>query len=100
LVFLGGTILSTRLEIVWGEDDRRIVIDEICGFLITMFAVEKSLKSLAIGFILFRIFDILKPFPVKRSQNLPGGWGVMIDDLLAGVYSNIILRIIIHTIRL
>jgi phosphatidylglycerophosphatase A len=79
------------------KDDQRIVIDEIIGFLITMLWVPKTIPFIIIGFFLFRFFDILKPFPIRRMERkLKGGYGVVLDDVLAGVYANIILQVISH----
>ncbi len=75
------------------KDSKVIVIDEIDGFLITMFALPFSFRFILLGFILFRIFDILKPFKIERIQHLPGGWGIMGDDIAAGALANIVLHI-------
>jgi phosphatidylglycerophosphatase A len=79
------------------KDAPHIVIDETVGFLIAMtsFPFDRSLESikyLVIGFILFRAFDILKPYPIKDSQKIEGGFGVVIDDVLAAVYTNLFLQ--------
>lgn len=92
-LFLLGVRLCSLLEPVWGVDSRRIVIDEIVGFLIAVWLIPKSILTLAIAFILFRVFDILKPPPIRQSERLPGGWGVMADDLLSGVCTNLCLRL-------
>jgi len=77
------------------KDDQRIAIDEIIGFLTTMLWVPKTLLFVIIGFFLFRFFDILKPFPIRRlEKRLKGGFGVVLDDVAAGVYANIVLRLI------
>jgi phosphatidylglycerophosphatase A len=77
------------------KDDQRIVIDEIVGFLITMLWISKTPRFILIGFFLFRFFDILKPFPIRRvDKTLKGGFGVVLDDVIAGVYANIILHLI------
>ena len=77
------------------KDDQRIVIDEIIGFLITMLWVPKTIRFVIIGFLLFRFFDILKPFPIRRfEKGFKGGFGVVLDDVVAGVYANIVLRLI------
>ena len=83
-------------EIFHTKDSREIVIDEIAGFLITMsfFTIYDGWEYILTGFFLFRVFDILKPPPINRLQDLKGGWGVMADDLLAGLYSNVILQIV------
>jgi phosphatidylglycerophosphatase A len=73
------------------KDDQRIVIDEIIGLQITMLPVAITILHLCVGFVLFRIFDILKPFPIGNLQRLPGGWGVVIDDVAAGIYAGVIL---------
>ncbi len=75
------------------KDDQRIVIDEIAGFQVAMLPVAITGLHLCIAFVLFRIFDIWKPFPVNRLQNLSGGWGVVADDLGAGFYAALILFI-------
>jgi phosphatidylglycerophosphatase A len=79
------------------KDSRRIVLDEVVGFLIAMvsFPFDGSLDSirfLVIGFLLFRLFDIWKPYPIRDSQNLHGGFAVVIDDVLAAVYTNLFLQ--------
>jgi len=94
-IFFYGVVLSRRLISIWGEDPQRVVIDEICGMFVTLFLLPKSFKTFIIGFLLFRFFDIVKPFPIRRSQKLKVGWGVMIDDLIAGIYSNILIRLIV-----
>ncbi|MGZ3514578.1 MAG: phosphatidylglycerophosphatase A family protein [Thermodesulfobacteriota bacterium] len=88
--------ISENAEIFFGKkDDQRIVIDEIVGFLITMLWVPKTLPFIIMGFFLFRFFDILKPFPIRRMERkLKGGFGVVLDDVAAGVYANIILHLI------
>jgi len=89
--------VSESAEIFFGKkDDQRIVIDEIMGFLITMLWAPKTAILIVIGFFLFRFFDILKPFPIRRlEKGLKGGYGVVLDDVMAGVYANIVLQIIL-----
>ncbi len=93
LIFLAAWV-STIAEILFQErDSHRIVIDEIVGILVTFAMIPFSIKVAAIGFVFFRIFDIWKPFPVRLFQDkLPGGWGVVGDDVMAGIYANIILQ--------
>jgi phosphatidylglycerophosphatase A len=88
--------ISENAEIFFGKkDDRRIVIDEMIGFLVTMLWVPKTIPLVIIGFVLFRFFDILKPFPIRRlEKRFKGGFGVVLDDVAAGVYANIVLQII------
>ena len=80
-------ILSGIMERYYGEDASCIVIDEVVGMQITLILSPVSLRAGVIGFVLFRIFDIVKPFPAGRSQRLPGGIGVVVDDVIAGIYA-------------
>ena len=88
--------ISENAETFFGKkDDPRIVIDEMMGFLITMFWIPKTTRFILIGFFLFRFFDILKPFPIRRlEKRFKGGFGVVLDDVMAGVYANVILHLI------
>lgn len=79
----------------FGPDPSRVVVDEVVGFWIALFAVPKSLALVAIGFVLFRVFDIWKPFPIRKIETLPQGWGIMADDILAGIYTNVLLRLVL-----
>ena len=88
VVFGTVTVNSERYE---GKDPGHIVIDEFAGMCVALAAHKASLANVIIGFVLFRIFDIAKPFPIKRLERLPGGYGVMADDVLAGVFSNILI---------
>ena len=86
--------LSHEAEKLYGRDASRIVIDEVVGMQVTLLAMDPSIVMGAIGFILFRVFDILKPFPAGRSQRLPGGLGVVTDDVIAGAYGRITLLVV------
>jgi phosphatidylglycerophosphatase A len=78
------------------RDPSCIIIDEIAGLLLSLYAIRFNMLTCAIGFILFRFFDIAKPFPIRQvEKRLKGGYGIVMDDVLAGIYSNLVLRIII-----
>lgn len=77
-------------------DPREVVIDEVMGMVVTLAFLPLNPKTIGIGFLLFRIFDIIKPFPVRRSEKLPGGWGIVMDDVIAGIYANVGLRLILR----
>ena len=79
-----GLVAAGRAEPELGRDDRRIVIDEVAGMGLASIAVPHTLVGAGIAFALFRVFDIWKPPPIARVEDLPGGWGVMVDDLAAG----------------
>ena len=70
-----------------GKDPGAIVIDEVAGMTLSVLAVPLSLPALLVAFLLFRVFDVVKPFPANVSQRLHGGLGVMADDLVAGFYA-------------
>ena len=91
------TIACEKMSTKLGTHDHgSIVIDEFVGFWLTMLAVPITWYWLLIAFILFRLFDIFKPFPINWiDKNIQGGWGIMIDDLVAAVYSASVLQLII-----
>lgn len=74
-------------------DPSFVVIDEVAGQLITLFLIPLTWTNLVLGFVIFRAFDIIKPFPARRAEKLPGGWGIMLDDVLAGIYGNLLLQL-------
>jgi len=83
---------SSEGERVWGKDPGYVVIDEFVGFFATLFMLAPSIGLGVAGFFLFRALDILKPPPARQSEGLPGGWGIVMDDLIVGIYGNLILR--------
>ncbi|MEJ2720351.1 MAG: phosphatidylglycerophosphatase A [bacterium] len=83
--------VSTWLEKSRGHDAGCIVIDEIVGMQLVLTLAAPTAPGIAAGFLLFRLFDIVKPYPINRSQQLPRGWGIVADDFLAGVYARIAL---------
>jgi phosphatidylglycerophosphatase A len=97
VITLIGVYVGNKVEPFWGKDSYRVVIDEVAGMWITMLFVPVNLWYLLIGLVLFRFFDIVKPLGVRKMEALPGGWGVMFDDVLAGVYANIVLQVIVYT---
>jgi phosphatidylglycerophosphatase A len=90
-----GVWSSTVVEEFWGKDPQRVVIDEIAGMCISLLFLPVNVKYLIAGLILFRFFDIVKPLGVRRMENLKGGWGIMFDDVLAGIYANLILQVVL-----
>ena len=90
--------MINTLEEEWGEDPSKVVIDETVGLWITMLFVPFNFQNLLLAFILFRFFDIAKPLGIRKLEQIKNGWGVMLDDVLAGVYANIVLQFIIYFI--
>lgn len=91
-----GVAAASRAEAACGRrDPGLIVIDETAGMLLTLAAVPVGLGGAVVGFLAFRLFDVVKPFPARRAERLPGGWGVMADDLVAGLYAQALLRLLL-----
>ncbi len=90
-------IASAAEKILKQKDPGQIVIDEIAGLMVTFAGLPFNLKTALAGFIIFRVFDILKPFPIRiLERRVGGGTGVVLDDVLAGVYGNLIIRLVIY----
>lgn len=95
LLFLVGTWASDRAEALLGsKDSPSIVIDEVVGFLLAMFMLPPAWVFVVAGFFLFRVFDIIKPYPLDNLQNIRGGLGIMLDDIGAAVYTNVVLQVV------
>jgi phosphatidylglycerophosphatase A len=92
LLFLGFLSAGKAERILGQKDHRAIIIDEIAGMLLSLIFVPFDLKLIFIGFFLFRLLDTLKPYPAGKIQNLAGSIGVMGDDIIAGLYTNLILQ--------
>jgi phosphatidylglycerophosphatase A len=93
-VFFAIAVASAAEKILSQKDPAKIVIDEIAGLMVTFAGLPFNLKTAIAGFIIFRAFDILKPFPIRTlERKVPGGGGVVLDDVLAGIYANLILRL-------
>ena len=97
VVTVAGTWSATVAERHFGRSDPgEVVVDEVAGMMITLVLIPQAAGWwLVIAFLLFRAADIVKPFPVNRLERLPGGLGIMADDLLAGLYANLALRLTI-----
>lgn len=94
-VLLIGVWSANAVDAIWGKDSNKVVIDEVAGMMVTLLFVPVQLKFVFAGLVLFRFFDIAKPLFIKKMELLPKGWGVMADDLLAGIYANILLKVIV-----
>ena len=95
VVTLVGAWAAHVAEAALGEKDPgAIVIDEVAGMTLSVLLLPFTLPVLLVGFVLFRIFDVVKPFPAGRAQALRGGFGVMVDDLIAGLYALIVLFVL------
>ncbi len=92
MLLVGGVKAADRYEQLTGKKDAsEVVIDEIAAYYMIFLFYPVNIVSLLMGFVLFRIFDITKPYPIKKLEKIEGGLGVMLDDLLAAVYSMIVM---------
>jgi phosphatidylglycerophosphatase A len=92
-VTVAGIWAASRVEQLLGaRDPGAIVIDEVAGLTLALLAVPRTLPVVVVAFLLFRIFDVVKTFPARAAERLPGGLGVVLDDLVAGLYTLIVLQ--------
>lgn len=78
-----------------GVDPAPVILDEVVGMLITLAFIPVNLTGAIVGFLLFRLFDVVKPWPANRLEGLHGGLGVMADDAMAGIYGNVAMRLLV-----
>lgn len=97
LVFASSVFFAGEAaEIFGGEDPKNVVCDEVCGFLVSIFLINFTFLNVILVFLLFRFFDILKPYPVGLiDRKIKGGLGIVLDDVAAGIYANICAHIIL-----
>lgn len=95
ILIAAGIWSSNCVDNIWGKDSNKVVIDEVAGMALALLFVPHNIFFLSFGLILFRFFDIVKPLGVRQMEKWPKGWGVMGDDVLAGVYSLLVLHLII-----
>ena len=100
LFILIGVPIARKFEIVYGEDPKEYTNDEVIGMWITLLFIPKKIWWMLIGFFLFRAFDIWKPYPARKLESVKNGWGVILDDIAAGIYSFVVLQLIILSSRL
>jgi len=92
-----GFLVGGSAEKMFGKKDSKfIVIDETSGMLLSLILIPYNYKFVILGFFLFRILDTLKPYPAGRFENLKGSLGIMCDDLVAAVYTNLILQVVLR----
>jgi phosphatidylglycerophosphatase A len=91
---LGAVSSHFAEKLLHEKDSSHVVIDEFCGYLLSMLFIPFSITNALAAFFLFRVFDILKPFPIRKIETaLKGGYGIMADDLMAALYTNLIMQI-------
>ena len=93
IITLFGQLSINQLPDTWKHDDQRIVIDEIAGYMLTLIFVPLNWYTLLWAFVLFRLFDIWKPLGIRSFDKMDSNWSVMLDDILAGIYANVVLQL-------
>ncbi len=91
-----GVWSSNVVDTDWGKDSSKVVIDEVAGMAITLLFVPQQIDFVAAGVIAFRFFDIVKPLGIKHLEKWPKGWGVMADDILAGLYALVTMQLLLQ----
>jgi len=88
-----GVYSSNKIIPEWGKDPSRVVIDEVVGMWISMLFIPNNIIFMLLAFVLFRLFDIYKPFFIRKFEAFPLGWGIMLDDVAAGIFANVTLQL-------
>jgi len=91
-----GIHIGTKFENAYGKDPSKFVLDEFVGTWLALLALPKTLIIVLISFILWRVLDILKPFPARQMEKIKGGWGIMLDDIVSGIYTLILMQILLQ----
>jgi len=92
VIILLGIWSSNVVDSIWGKDSSKVVIDEVAGMSIALLYVPQNIGNVIISLVAFRFFDIVKPLGIRKAEILPKGWGVMADDVLAGLYALVVIQ--------
>lgn len=95
LTYFIGIPLSTIMENHYGEDPGEVVIDEAAGMWLALVALPKAPLVAIAAFLVFRVFDIIKPYPANAFDRMKGGFGIMTDDMVAGLYANVVIQLLL-----
>jgi phosphatidylglycerophosphatase A len=96
VLFFYGLFVSSKFEKVYGKDPSQCTVDEVVGTWIALIALPKSFLIVFTTFLIWRVLDIIKPFPARTSEKLPGGFGIMIDDVISGFYTLVIVHLFVY----
>lgn len=100
IFFIYGVYVSYKFENVYGKDPAECTIDEVVGTWIALLNIPKSFLLVVISFFIWRALDIIKPFPARKSESLPGGWGIMVDDVISAFYTFLLMQILYHYFKI
>lgn len=93
LIGVGIVVADRAARVIGGQDPPAIVIDEIAGIAVATLLLPPQVQERVVAFVIFRVFDVIKPFPARQAERLPGGFGIVGDDLIAGLYTNLLVRL-------
>ena len=93
LIGVGIVVADQAARVIGGQDPPAIVIDEIAGIAVATLLLPPQVQERVVAFVVFRVFDVIKPFPARQAERLPGGFGIVGDDLIAGMYTNLLVRL-------
>jgi phosphatidylglycerophosphatase A len=96
VVFLLGGFAAGRMEMFYGHDPSTVTIDEVLGMWVSLLFLPKSLLLAGGAFIIFRLLDVVKPWPARFFDRKHGGWNIMLDDIVAGIYANLVLQLAVR----
>ncbi len=96
IVFVLGSLAAEKMEKTYGHDPSIVTIDEVLGIWVSLLLLQKSVVIIVAAFLLFRVFDIFKPWPARVFDRKHGGWNIMLDDVVAGLYTNLLLQIAVR----
>lgn len=91
--FVLGAIAAGKMEAVYGPDPPQVTIDEVVGMWVSVIFLPKTILIAVLAFVLFRILDVIKPWPARFFDKRKGGWSIMLDDVMAGIYTNLLLQL-------
>ena len=97
--FAVGVYTADKAAPEWGEDPSQVVVDEGVGFLFTASLLPTDIWTVIVAFFVFRVLDIIKPPPARQLEALPGGWGIVVDDVVAGIYGNLLIRLLFFLVE-
>ncbi|HIG53637.1 MAG TPA: phosphatidylglycerophosphatase A [Candidatus Latescibacteria bacterium] len=99
VAFAVGVYTADKAAPEWGKDPGQVVVDEGVGFLFTVALLPTDIWTVIIAFFVFRVLDIIKPPPARQLEALPGGWGIVVDDVVAGIYGNLLIRLLFFLVE-
>ena len=97
--FAVGVYTADKAAPEWGKDPGQVVVDEGVGFLFTVALLPTDIWTVIVAFFVFRVLDIIKPTPARQLEALPGGWGIVVDDVVAGIYGNLLIRLLFFLVE-